>query len=82
MSTSVTDTTTVFGDRDFHSKEDFSKAHASPPLGKDKVPIHSFLADDDMAMGDRPFFIPIGKQGLIAALQQLDEQLNNVSFFC
>ncbi|PCH35160.1 hypothetical protein WOLCODRAFT_80178 [Wolfiporia cocos MD-104 SS10] len=31
----------------------------------------------EYAMSDRPFFVPIGKDGLIAALQKLDTQLKN-----
>lgn len=32
----------------------------------------------DYALHDRPFFVPIGKQGVIAALEKLDQQLQAV----
>jgi len=32
----------------------------------------------DFAIEDRPFFVPIGKEGVTAALQKLDKQLQQV----
>lgn len=39
----------------------------------------NFVKTADYMEGDRPFFVAIGKAGLIAALQQLDKQLRDVS---
>lgn len=39
----------------------------------------NFVKEADYLLGDRPFFVSIGKDGLIAALQKLDMQLRNVS---
>ena len=36
----------------------------------------------DYLLTDRPFFVPIGKDGLIAALQKLDLELRNVRASC
>ncbi|KAI0783708.1 band 7 domain-containing protein [Abortiporus biennis] len=46
------------------------------PKAKSKHNISDFLQADYM-LTDRPFFIEIGKDGLIAALQKLDLQLRN-----
>jgi hypothetical protein len=77
MSTSVADNTTIVGDREYTRKDDFLKQSASS-TSKGKAPVHDFLSVDDVSMEDRPFFIPIGKDGLIAALQRLDDQLIKV----
>ena len=39
----------------------------------------SFFETAEYMDAERPFFIPIAKDGLIAALQKLDTQLRNVS---
>ncbi|KAF9264903.1 hypothetical protein L218DRAFT_212872 [Marasmius fiardii PR-910] len=82
MSTSVADASTVVGDRDVGLMNDFHKSgtHLGVPsshksLGKRKTPLPSEFATLDYALEDRPFFIPIGKDGVIAALQKLDKQL-------
>ena len=47
---------------------------------KDDSPKNSnFVETADYLKTDRPFFVSIGKDGLIAALQKLDGQLQNVS---
>jgi hypothetical protein len=42
------------------------------------IPRPSFVAPMDTQLEERPFFVPIGKGGLIAALQRLDQQMQNV----
>ncbi|KAF7440815.1 hypothetical protein PC9H_001163 [Pleurotus ostreatus] len=55
-------------DDGFHSST--SNGHA-----KGKAKLDEFITTADYMSTDRPFFVPIGKDGLIAALQKLDAQL-------
>lgn len=58
-------------DDGFHSST--SNGHA-----KGKAKLDEFITTADYMSTDRPFFVPIGKDGLIAALQKLDAQLIKV----
>ncbi len=90
MSMSVADTTTIVGDRDtFRKEQELSlhpkdTSHAST-FGKRRAPSHPDSTEDrfattlDYMSEDRPFFVKIGKEGLIAALDKLDRQLVQVS---
>jgi len=85
------DSSTVYGDRTIvnedhdatlRHKEDFSpikEYEGSKRAGKAKA---SQFVTADYELEDRPFFIPIGKDGLVAALQKLDKQLVDVSPQC
>ncbi|TFK72550.1 hypothetical protein BDN72DRAFT_763040 [Pluteus cervinus] len=78
MSATVADGTTVFGDfEDSRRRDDFlsykktideSPKQPIPKLGSDFVVA-------DYALQDRPFFVPIGRGGVLAALEKLDQQL-------
>ncbi len=79
MASSVAGATTVVDGpiSGSHLKETYLREkeplNASPPLKPKNIP---FLAPQIDV--DRPFFVNIGKDGLIAALQKLDLQLRNV----
>ncbi|KAG7092232.1 hypothetical protein E1B28_008598 [Marasmius oreades] len=80
MTTSVAEASTVVGDRDVGFGNDFHKPGGVSPLshksiGKRKPPSSSDFVTSYYALEDRPFFVPIGKDGVIAALQKLDKQL-------
>lgn len=60
------------GDKDFLSKASVSPVRPSTK-GKDKV--DDFVATMDYTLEERPFFIRIGKDGIVAALEKLDVQL-------
>lgn len=65
-------------------KDDFpDKPYKPIPNGLSSTGIvgHDF-SKSDYAMEDRPFFVPIGKDGVTAALQKLDEQLQQVRDIC
>ncbi|KAG6829664.1 hypothetical protein H0H92_003907 [Tricholoma furcatifolium] len=57
------------------------KPSSSSPKGKDparpshRKPINNLVATDDYTIEERPFFVPITKDGVIAALERLDQQL-------
>ncbi|KAL0071611.1 hypothetical protein AAF712_001468 [Marasmius tenuissimus] len=75
---SVAEGSTVIGDREFSNHRlspvpSTSKIHKSS--GKPRVPDTSEFITSDYSLEDRPFFIPIGKDGVIAALQKLDKEL-------
>jgi hypothetical protein len=48
---------------------------------KAKLPVNDFVRAADYMLDEREFFVSIGKDGLIAALQKLDKQLENVCVF-
>ncbi|KAJ8520996.1 hypothetical protein ONZ45_g2256 [Pleurotus djamor] len=57
-------------DKDYEPENTtFSTSH------KGKVKLEDFITADDYTVEERPFFVRIGKAGLIAALQELDAQL-------
>lgn len=84
MSTSAGDNSTVVGDRDttFRKDQDFSLKDHSKGLTQagtgTRLAGQDILSTGDYTVEDRPFFFPIGKAGLIAALQKLDGQLVEV----
>ncbi|KAG9318383.1 hypothetical protein JVU11DRAFT_474 [Chiua virens] len=75
-STSVANRKELFRERsnDFPTKPYSSTSNA---LSKVRVVGHDF-SKTDYAMEDRPFFVPIGNNGVTAALQKLDKQLQSV----
>ncbi|KAF8631434.1 hypothetical protein AX17_005111 [Amanita inopinata Kibby_2008] len=78
------DATTVVGKEDEHRFRSQTAREPSPLKGagaKDKGAlrassdvINDFIANDD-TLEERRFFVPIGKEGIIAALEKLDAQL-------
>lgn len=79
--TSIGDNTTVVGERDAFKRErkEYSKDRNYPSSGPSHAPADkAFLHTVDYTLEERPFFVPIGKGGLIAALQRLDKQLIEV----
>ncbi|KAK1232031.1 hypothetical protein PQX77_004837 [Marasmius sp. AFHP31] len=75
---SVAEGSTVIGDRDFNNHRlspvpSTSKIHK--PSDKRRVPETSEFITSDYSLEDRPFFVPIGKDGVTAALQKLDNEL-------
>ncbi|KAG5353363.1 hypothetical protein C0989_007807 [Termitomyces sp. Mn162] len=94
MSTVYADATTVFGDdQDTFTDgfkpstssikpKDLDHRQAGAGLGKSAQPklVNDFIATTDYTLEERPFFFPIGKDGVIAALEKLDKQLVQVWF--
>ncbi|EMD35680.1 hypothetical protein CERSUDRAFT_85643 [Gelatoporia subvermispora B] len=86
-SSSVGDNTTVVGggsvapkDLSLDQHDDYLRkpsANGKPSHGLQPVAEGTFLRTEDYTLGNRPFFVNIGKDGLIAALQKLDTQLKN-----
>ncbi|KAF8892638.1 hypothetical protein BD779DRAFT_1200154 [Infundibulicybe gibba] len=85
MSHSVADNTTIVGDMSYQRdvREGSSKDSGSGPrrtgdgygkAGKQKIG-NDFVATVDYTLEDRPFFVSIGKDGVIGALEKLDQQL-------
>jgi len=77
MSFSVGDNSTVVGDATVRKdpREDlFLKEEPRGGKAKQKS-VNDFVTADDYTLEDRPFFVTIGKDGLIGALQKLDKQL-------
>ena len=83
-SPSIMDNTTVvggthstMGDNDFHVDPSSStkglKPHPTIPSSKNLRDTADYLETE------RPFFVKIGKDGLISALQKLDRQLQQVN---
>jgi hypothetical protein len=82
MPSNFGDNSTVVGDaayKQFNGKE-------SPPPAKAQISTQGFTGKTrmsefttvDYTVEERPFFIPIGKDGVIAALEKLDRQLQEV----
>ena len=82
------DNSTVVGDPSPHiptAKDHLDDGfHSSTSNGhvKGKAKLDEFITTADYMSTDRPFFVPIGKDGLIAALQKLDAQLVKVRTIC
>lgn len=78
------DNTTVVGQGEPHVLFDGNIHDRSSGKGKEKPPLVFSGADIDefitvdYSLEERPFFVPIGKDGILAALQKLDRQLKNV----
>lgn len=81
------DGSTVVGD-DSRDQQDFLKSKPkvnddllpNPLLPKKRVG-HPFVNSIETELEERPFFVRIGKDGLIAALQKLDRQLAEVRIY-
>jgi hypothetical protein len=88
--TSSDDNTTIIGGSTAYGKGQQNGADhpkgkhldtiADTPAPRTQPRMAKFLHDSSNIEG-RPFFIPIGKDGIIAAVQKLDTQLRNVSLF-
>ena len=57
---------------------DTGKYNNSPKKPTIRPPHITFTQTVDYLAEERPFFVKIGKDGLISALQKLDRQLKNV----
>lgn len=86
-STSVGEATTVVGgamshvgDPSYLTESYYPKKSSSNGKSISRgMPLKGFVETTDYMDTERPFFVTIGKDGLIAALQKLDVQLRNVS---
>lgn len=93
MSTVFGDNSTIVGDAAYNNniglkpQGSFSKdsgpssgpKRAGDGYGKSSQKIgNDFVATVDYTVEERPFFVPIGKAGVIAALEKLDRQLVQV----
>ena len=67
------------GDGPTSNVKEHSHKLASSSIVKNKGRADEFVATMDYTLEDRPFFIRIGKNGVIAALERLDQQLVQVS---
>jgi len=77
MSTSYGDASTVVGGADHHH---LKHAETSKEARRTHHAIQNNFVDNvDYALKERAFFVPIGKDGVIAALEKLDTQLVQVS---
>jgi hypothetical protein len=63
----------------FGNEEDYVKPFSADK--KAKLPVNDFVRAADYMLDEREFFVSIGKDGLIAALQKLDKQLESVCIF-
>lgn len=87
MPSNFGDTSTVVGETSYQTNGPFGKNPKSDSpekpsdrrhnaLGKGPVtPGSEFVATMDYTIENRPFFVPIGKGGVIVALEELDRQL-------
>lgn len=57
--------------------ESFDSTNSTHP--RKGVSLHDFSKTADYALEERPFFVPVGKDGIIVALEKIDRQLRNVS---
>lgn len=93
MPSNFGDTSTVVGETSYETNGPFGKNLKSDSpekpsdrrhnaLGKGPVtPGSEFVATMDYTIENRPFFVPIGKGGVIVALEELDRQLQQVIYF-
>ena len=93
MPSNFGDTSTVVGETSYETNGPFGKNPKSDSpekpsdrrhnaLGKGPVtPGSEFVATMDYTIENRPFFVPIGKGGVIVALEELDRQLQQVIYF-
>ena len=73
MTTAYGIESTVVGDTDYlHPKHPETSKEPRPPKQ------NNFVDNVDYALKERAFFVPIGKDGVIAALEKLDRQLTQV----
>lgn len=83
MSSNFGDNSTVVGDPAYKRTGESTSKESSPHLGgfhtsTGKSRMNEFTTVD-YTIQERPFFIPIGKDGVIAALEKLDKQLQDVT---
>jgi hypothetical protein len=84
--TSIADNTTVVAGpssavnrKDLaHHQYDFLKPENTSTQAPEKIAQNYFGKAKDLTMADRQFFVTIGHDGLIGALQKLDRELQNV----
>ncbi|KAG5652953.1 hypothetical protein H0H81_002961 [Sphagnurus paluster] len=86
MSTAFGDNSTIIGDerpgsgsKPTSDVKDYGPRRAGDGYGKSTQPKNDFVATVDYTIEERPFFVPIGKAGIIAALEKLDRQLVQAS---
>lgn len=65
-----------------YSDTDHGKQPVQPEIPKAPRSPGKLMHTSDYFLTDRPFFVSIGKDGLIAALQKLDLELRNVRASC
>jgi hypothetical protein len=89
---SIGDTTVVGGPSSVANRADLKDRNSVPRFGNEgdfmkpssadhkrgKLPVNDFVRAADYMLEEREFFVSIGKDGLIAALQKLDKQLEDV----
>ncbi|KAF5365772.1 hypothetical protein D9758_003153 [Tetrapyrgos nigripes] len=80
-SSTVVGDRTVVEDRDATFRNDFGPvkedaSHAGSKRASKERALNTFVTTGH-TLEDRPFFVPIGKDGLVAALQKLDKQLKD-----
>lgn len=85
MSLHFADASTVVGDDNSREQQDFMKPKYKETTAPNPAASSSskrvgkpFMNDIESGLEERPFFVRIGKDGLIAALQKLDKQLKEV----
>ena len=80
MSTTYGNGSTVVGDLDnVHLKHPETSKEARRPHHSTQS---NFVDNVDYALKERAFFVPIGKDGVIGALEKLDHQLVEVNLLC
>lgn len=82
MSTLYAEGTTVYGGeaKRKDTREDFlayKESSSLKPATQPEQKVESFV-DANYTLQDRPFFVVIGKGGVLAALEKLDQQLTQV----
>jgi len=89
MASNFGDNSTVVGDPSYkHQDEIFNKEPSphKPSTSRtgviSKGRMHNEFTSTDYSLEERPFFIPINKDGVIAALNKLNKQLIEVCLAC
>lgn len=86
MPTNFGDNSTVVGEPPYKRQDDAYGKHTPPPT-RAQTSTQGFTGQEarlsefttvDYTIEERPFFIPIGKNGVIEALEKLDRQLVEV----
>ena len=83
MTSNYGDASTVVGDAPYKRPESLGKDSDYPikpqaSRGQAKAAPRLEFTTTDYTLEERPFFVPIGKDGVIAALEKLDGQLRAV----
>jgi hypothetical protein len=80
MTSVLVEGTTVVGDSfKAGDSSDTTQSLKPPGAGKGRDYASEFTATKDYTLEERPFFVRIGKNGVIAALEKLDQQLDQAS---